>query len=575
MLLEVIFGVQTLLTFSFYPNPKSMKYFSMLFFLLFFSSGFAQTAPDFTITTSDGQTRSLYADYLNQGKTVVIEAFFTTCPPCNAHAPFWQTLYENQLAMHPEQVEFILLSTLQTDSNTKVAQYKTTKGLSMPGAGANGGSITALQPYMTGQFGDFQGTPTFILIQPNGEVVFDIRGASPQATMDLIAQNITTALAQICTVTTPFGTPISNVQISAMNTTLTANMSVSGEYSLANLPQLQNTSYTISATKVDDNPTQGLTTFDLVKISQHILGLDTFTQAWQFAASDMNCNNLVSTFDVVIGRKLILGIDENFPCNTWKFIPLGSAIQFNGACVDLQGVRLGDVTGPYLAPPASERTAFTLYADNRYLSPGERYTLKLSSKEWMAIQSLQLQLDIDPASLQISHIAAPQLPGFDATCYKLPAADEKRLSLLWLDGNASKLYPGLPMISIELTALQAGYLSDMLRLHVAPSSAEMYDKDLRLWNLDLQWQNTQQQNPLTGNIFPNPARNAFQVYYENPTEVDLFVQLIDLQGKIVLEKTFPGLPGENWLELLPENASPGLHVIKINGHSQGNIFLNP
>ena len=44
--------------------------------------------------------------------------------------------------------------------------------------------------------------------------------------------------------------------------------------------------------------------------------------------------------------------------------------------------------------------------------------------------------------------------------------------------------------------------------------------------------------------------------------------------KIVLEKTFPGLPGENWLELLPENASPGLHVIKINGRSQGNIFLN-
>ena len=34
-------------------------------------------------------------DYLNQGKTVMIEIFFTTCPPCNAIAPLIEPLYQD------------------------------------------------------------------------------------------------------------------------------------------------------------------------------------------------------------------------------------------------------------------------------------------------------------------------------------------------------------------------------------------------------------------------------------------------------------------------------------------------
>ncbi len=300
-----------------------MKKLFTLLFMLCAVAGFAQTAPDFTVTNSDGQTKSLYADYLNQGKVVVIEAFFTTCPPCNAHAPFWQALYQSQLAAHPGQVEFIMLSTLQTDNNAKVAQYKASKNLTMPGVGSTGGSITALQPYLSGQFGDFLGTPTFILIDTDGSVVFDIRGPGEQATMDVIAQNIALALTENCTIQSPFGNAIPNVQVSATTASMTANITVDGVYTFSNVPQLQNTAYTISAAK-DTDPLQGFTTFDLVKISQHILGLDTFTQAWQYVAADMNCNDLVTTFDIVVGRKLILGIDENFPCGPWQFIPQGS-----------------------------------------------------------------------------------------------------------------------------------------------------------------------------------------------------------------------------------------------------------
>ena len=156
-------------------------------------------APDFTVTDSDGQIHHLYADYVNQNKVLVIEVFFTTCPPCNTHAPHWQTLYQNMQAAYPGKVEFMMLSNLASDSNIKVATYKTNKGLTMPGVGATGGSLAALQPYEDGQFGDFFGTPTFIVIEPGtGEVHFDVHGNSGSATMTLLAELIGDLVPQDC-----------------------------------------------------------------------------------------------------------------------------------------------------------------------------------------------------------------------------------------------------------------------------------------------------------------------------------------------------------------------------------------
>lgn len=551
-----------------------MKHLFTLSLLLYCGITLAQTAPNFTVTNSDGQTRNLYTDYLNQGKVVVLEAFFTTCPPCNTHAPFWQALYVNQLAAHPNQVEFIMLSTLQTDNNSKVTTYKDTKSLTMPGVGSNGGSLTALQPYMSGQFGEFQGTPTFIVIKPNREVVFDVRGPSPQITMDLIAIEVAAALAQTCAIESPFGQPISGVHISAATTAdMTANINASGTYSLSNLPQLQTATYTISAAKTENAPASNLTTFDLVLISKHILGLEPFAEPWQLIAADMNCSGTITTFDIVTGRKLILGLTDAFPCSAWKFIPQGSATQSNGGCVDFMGVKLGDVNGTYFAPSADERSAFVLQANDRMLQAGEKYTLEFTPENFADLQSLQLELEFDPSTLKIDQVSAPQLPGFNQDCYNLSKAKEGRLPLLWIEGNPAELTPGLPALSIEITALKNGRISDLLRLYAEGLPAEMYNDRLQRSMVELRWQQQTSTSECTGKLFPNPTRGAFQVNYESNIDQDLLLQIINVQGNIVQEKTFFVTKGENRLHVLPENVASGLYFVKGNERALGNIML--
>src|SRR5690349_5737231 len=88
----------------------NMRYV-ILFVFLFITSlpVFAQPAPDFTITDSHGAQHHLYADYLNQGKSVMIKIFFTTCPPCNSIAPLMEPLYQ-EWGAGDYDVEFFELS---------------------------------------------------------------------------------------------------------------------------------------------------------------------------------------------------------------------------------------------------------------------------------------------------------------------------------------------------------------------------------------------------------------------------------------------------------------------------------
>ena len=142
----------------------------------------AQTAPDFTVTDSWGHTHSLYADYLNQGKTVVLKIFYVACPPCNSIAPFLEPLYQ-EWGGGQADVQFIELSIKQTDTDALVNGYKSMHGTTYPAAGGQGSSVPATVPYTNGTFGLYTGTPTFVVIAPDGTLDYDVYGVGNTGTV--------------------------------------------------------------------------------------------------------------------------------------------------------------------------------------------------------------------------------------------------------------------------------------------------------------------------------------------------------------------------------------------------------
>ena len=301
-----------------------MKKIQLFFcFLTIAHASISQTAPDFTITTPAGAQVSLYADYLNQGKTVVLEFFFSSCPPCNSIAPSVQSLYE-EWGDGQADVEFIGLSIQTWDLNTAVQAYQDVHGHTYPAAGADGGGYDAALPYTSNQFGTFTSTPTFAVIAPDGSMDFDPRGPFQTATIDSLEQSIRRTDARKPyllrgSVLTEDSIAFQNFDIAINSDTITdPEIYSTGIYAVPALLK-PDTLYQISIIKEtsDDN---GLSTFDIIKLRKHILGIYNLDSPYKVIAGDVNGDGMASTLDIIRMRKVILRIDNNLGSRSnWLF----------------------------------------------------------------------------------------------------------------------------------------------------------------------------------------------------------------------------------------------------------------
>ena len=81
--------------------------------------------------------------------------------------------------------------------------------------------------------------------------------------------------------------------------------------------------YTVKPT-LDKDHLNGVSTFDLILITKHILGLKPLETPHQLIAADINRSGSISTLDLIQLRKLILNVTDYFPNNTsWRFIREG------------------------------------------------------------------------------------------------------------------------------------------------------------------------------------------------------------------------------------------------------------
>lgn len=82
---------------------------------------------------------------------------------------------------------------------------------------------------------------------------------------------------------------------------------------------------TITTTK-DLNPLNGLSTFDLVLIQKHILGIQPLDSPYKIIAADANQDGQVTSYDILILKNLLLGITTELPNDrSWRFVPQGYA----------------------------------------------------------------------------------------------------------------------------------------------------------------------------------------------------------------------------------------------------------
>ena len=325
----------------------------------------AQFAPNFTITDTDGNTHRLYEDYLDKGSTVVIDIFFVGCPPCADLAPFIQESYE-EWGSGEYDVQFFEFSNKQGDSNADVAGWKNSLGTSYPGAGNDGGAYSALQPYISSNFGQYYGAPTLVVIAPDRTVNFNITGPGVSGKIEALNNAIAATGAQgpgdlvmpsnfEFDIKDAFGNPVTDVTV-----TIASADQIGASYDLTasdgdvlsilnfddQFPGVTNPTFFFS--KQESNAANKISTIDIITILKHIINVQPLDNNDLVLAADANNDGAVSSIDLITLQKLVLGIILNYPNGNlhWKSFPESQTFNIipNATqAVQLKMIRIGDM----------------------------------------------------------------------------------------------------------------------------------------------------------------------------------------------------------------------------------------
>ena len=141
------------------------KYLLVLVLFVFQHTVFAQIgndAPDFTAVDTKGDTLHLYS-YLEAGKVVVLDFFFTSCVPCQYYAPQVNLAYE-KYGCNTADVIFIGIDWGDTD--LQVIAYEEVFGIEYPSiSGVEGGGTDIVNLYNVTSF------PTFYIIDSTKTII--------------------------------------------------------------------------------------------------------------------------------------------------------------------------------------------------------------------------------------------------------------------------------------------------------------------------------------------------------------------------------------------------------------------
>lgn len=222
----------------------------------------------------------------------------------------------------------------------------------------------------------------------------------------------------------------------------------------------------------DDDPLNGVTTYDLTLISQHILGSMPINSPYKLIGADANRSGSVTTFDIVDLRRLILGIYTELPNNTsWRFVdslfvfpnpinPFQSGFPENRPVEapsphNFVAVKIGDLNNSVIPNAQSgleertEGTGFIEVAD-QYVQEGQITTIRFSTFEAM----LAFQFTLETDGLEIMEILPEE--NMDAGHFALFPGN-RQLTAAWEHG-------GMASFSIKAKANASGSLRDMLRI---------------------------------------------------------------------------------------------------------------
>lgn len=382
-----------------------------------------------------------------------------------------------------------------------------------------------------------------------------------------ICGNMTSTIYGV--VMTEDGETVSDVRVSLMtNSGEEAQITnEEGDFTFEELPSCEVDQLTFLK---DDNVGNGVSTFDMIIIQKHILGVSQLNSAYKVIAADVDHSDAVTTLDLIRMRKVILGIDDFFLNNTsWRFVladhvfsnPLDpwaddfpETVDFNGVLSsDVNptaiAIKIGDVNGsanPFglIAGELEERDApaFNLLVEDMALVAGQTYEIDFIAATNQDLEGFQFSLHYQTDAIAFGGLKNANLPELNDDNFALFTADGSLNSSWNLPPGSTENYleEGTVLFSLSFVANQAGRLSNLLGMDHYKMEPEVYTSNLETQPLGLLFKengSVSDQGLIVHQNRPNPFGNQTVIPFEivQTERVELIV--FDVSGKVLLKKT--------------------------------------
>ncbi|MEM6320708.1 MAG: T9SS type A sorting domain-containing protein [Bacteroidota bacterium] len=360
---------------------------------------------------------------------------------------------------------------------------------------------------------------------------------------------------------------------------------IDGNYEFDQLPTQSN--YTVAPEK-NMNPLNGVSTFDLVLISKHILGLKKLDSPYKHIAADVNNSGTITAYDLVQLRQLILNVKTEFSNNnSWRFVdasyefktdnPAAEAFTEVASVGNLASdtkanfiaVKIGDVNTNAVANRGLiSSEARTVKKDLAFIAEDVRFetgaivnaAFNLTNLE--NVEGYQFTMNFDPTKVDILQIEEGIA---QAANFGTQAIMRGQLTTSWNQGSELATLEDR-MFTVVLRAKQAGALSDVVSIGSELTKAEGYTTEGELMNvkLDFGGNDAASKEFALHNNKPNPFKEATIISFDLPKASTAKLTIFDISGRIVtaMERSYEKGYNEVQIEKAVLNGS-GIYFYQI------------
>ncbi len=325
-----------------------------------------------------------------------------------------------------------------------------------------------------------------------------------------------------------------------------------GEYA-AGLPS-SGVNFTLIPAK-PDAAINGISTFDLVLINGHILNIMSFDTPYKIIAADANNSKTVTTADIALLRRLILGIQDTLPgLRSWVFVdsvyvfpnpdnPFTPVYPTSITAINppgnqlwhhFVGVKIGDVNDnadvdSLVQQTVEDRKPLPFILQDRYVETNEIFYLHLAP-----------QTDVTACQFTLNY------PGLECLGITPDAGLTAEHAAVFAEKNkitVSNDVGGKTGFNLHVRALKNGFLSEKLNItsDITPAEAWSASGEKLLPQLVFR------KNEATASLTAQPTVFSDQtvLIYTLPTETKATLLVYNAAGQLLFQQTVSGAAGEH------------------------------